>query len=356
MQSLSQTQTIDHFTDLAGMESLSARARQYDPEALKETARQFESMLLNLMLKNMRQAGSVFAEGNMFDSSETRMYQDMFDQQISLSLSQSGGIGLAEIIEKQLQKNWPNDEDLSNHKPGIDMPKYESIKIDASHIKSQDKSEMLESLSPRTSLYDPALKTQGIHDITKKTKKPISQGSFDSVENFVRKLAPLAIRTAKQLGVNPKVLLAQAALETGWGKKVITDAQGNSSFNLFNIKAGSRWQGDTVNKSTLEYSQGVAKKEHATFRAYSSFEESFSDYAQFLKNSPRYQTALKSGNQFIAELQNAGYATDPLYAEKISRVGKIIADMQLTDERKQPSNNNQKSVDIPLDDGGYHGG
>ena len=136
-------------------------------------------------------------------------------------------------------------------------------------------------------------------------------------------LAPYAEKAAERLGVDAKALLAQAALETGWGKAVICHPDGTSSNNLFNIKADGRWDGERVAKQTLEYRQGVAAKEMAQFRSYSSLEESFNDYADFLTGSPRYADALKQGGDsaaYVEALQEAGYATDPAYAEKIKRI------------------------------------
>ena len=143
---------------------------------------------------------------------------------------------------------------------------------------------------------------------------------FASPEDFVRRLLPAARATAEELGVDPRVLVAQAALETGWGKAVIQRDDGSSSHNLFGIKADSRWSGDTVHASTLEYEEGVVMRRREPFRAYASFADSFSDYLTFLRENPRYGEVLdRTGDPqgFVEGLQQAGYATDPKYAEKI---------------------------------------
>ncbi|NOZ53409.1 MAG: flagellar assembly peptidoglycan hydrolase FlgJ [Gammaproteobacteria bacterium] len=148
-------------------------------------------------------------------------------------------------------------------------------------------------------------------------------GQFNSPESFVTSLWPLAQKAAQQLGVAPKVLLAQAALETGWGKAVNKDIDGRSSYNLFNIKAGRAWKGETVAVSTLEYKDGLALREKALFRLYPSFQASFDDYVTFIKQSPRYQPALAKANDahaYARELQQAGYATDPDYSLKIINI------------------------------------
>jgi peptidoglycan hydrolase FlgJ len=152
------------------------------------------------------------------------------------------------------------------------------------------------------------------------TVEPVS---MNSPEEFTQNLWPYARDAAEKLGVAPEVILAQAALETGWGKKVSKQVSGESSYNLFNIKADVRWQGNTVSVPTLEYRGGVAVRETAQFRAYGSFAESFEDYVDFLKTGPRYQPALAvadDAHSFTRELSAAGYATDPEYSNKIMNI------------------------------------
>ena len=151
----------------------------------------------------------------------------------------------------------------------------------------------------------------------------------ESPDEFIRDLWPQAQGAAAELGVAPEVLVAQAALETGWGRSVSRGADGASSHNLFNIKADHRWGGEHVTISTLEYRDGVAVRERADFRAYDSFEESFRDYVDFLRANPRYGDVLANANDpqaYIQGLQDAGYATDPNYAKKI---GSILARYQM---------------------------
>lgn len=145
---------------------------------------------------------------------------------------------------------------------------------------------------------------------------------WDSSDTFVRTIWPHAVRAGAQLGVDPQVLVAQSVLETGWGEHVRRSADGNNSFSLFGIKADQRWQGDRVSVSTLEFRDGTMQKEKAQFRAYDCVAEAFEDYVDFIQSSPRYQSVVqKAGNDdYIELLQNAGYATDPDYAEKIERI------------------------------------
>ena len=136
---------------------------------------------------------------------------------------------------------------------------------------------------------------------------------------------PYAREGAARLGVEPEVLVAQAALETGWGQKVIRHADGRSSFNLFGIKADAQWDGERVTVSTLEYKDGVASRQRAAFRSYDSLAESVSDYVNFLRTNPRYQSALSQASDpeaFLSGLKDAGYATDPDYVGKISAIMK----------------------------------
>jgi len=146
---------------------------------------------------------------------------------------------------------------------------------------------------------------------------------FESPQDFVNALWPVAQDIGKQMGVEPKAILAQAALETGWGKHIIHDEQGNNSHNLFGIKADHRWNGSSAEVMTLEYRDGVPLKEKAPFRAYESYEESLKDYARFVGESERYQPAVENGHsikQYSEGLQQGGYATDPRYAQKIQRI------------------------------------
>src|SRR3569623_1362901 len=149
-------------------------------------------------------------------------------------------------------------------------------------------------------------------------------------EECVAAMWPAAQASARELGVDPRVLIAQAALETGWGRAVMQHGDGRSSHNLFGIKAGNNWSGASVNVATLEYRDGLAAKERANFRSYDSYEQSFADYVDFIKSQPRYREALAHGGdarRYLSELQSAGYATDPRYADKIGSIlqGEVLS-------------------------------
>ncbi len=280
----------DVYTDFNGLAKLKTEAKKDSQEALKEVAKQFESIFINLALKSMRDAK--LSDG-ILDSDQSQFFQEMYDQQLSVHLSGDPGIGLADLIVRQLSKGG-KDVDLQ----GTDLNAYRS-----NYVKSQNgKSDLVKSIT----------------ELKSETAVPIT-----SVAQFVKQLWPYAQQAASEIGVEPKVLMAQAALETGWGKFVINKSDGQSSFNLFNIKADKAWQGEKTIETTLEFEQGIGKKVQAGFRVYDSFQQSFQDYVQFLKNNPRYRDALKqteNPESYVKALQQAGYATDPEYAEKIMRL------------------------------------
>jgi flagellar protein FlgJ len=278
------------YTDFAGLTSLKAQARTDQGAALDKAAKQFESMFLQMMLKSMRQAK--LTDG-IFDSQSMDKYQEMYDQQLSVHLAEAGGAGLADVIKRQLA--------------GVN-----------SQVVQQGKD--IEAYRKQPVYMQPIMQTQ-VADVSK-TEKP--ELELDGKpETFISKLKPYAEKAAAALGIEPQALLAQAALETGWGKSQMKMADGKPSFNLFGIKADSRWNGKQANVSTLEFRDGIAKKERASFRAYDSYEDSFNDYANFIFENRRYQKAMKNTENpaaYFNELQQAGYATDPKYAEKIMSI------------------------------------
>jgi flagellar protein FlgJ len=169
----------------------------------------------------------------------------------------------------------------------------------------------------------PITGTSGAKDTTSAN----SSASSLSPEQFVKELWPCAEEAGKELGVDPRHLLAQAALETGWGKSLPCDANGKTSFNLFGIKAGDSWSGDSVSVRTLEFEGGVPMPKVAKFRSYDSAADSFRDYVALLRDNPRYAEALNTGSDtdaFANALQRGGYATDPAYAQKISAISQNL--------------------------------
>ena len=269
------------YTDFQGLADLRLAAGKDKDAALKEVANQFEAIFIQMMLKSMRDAS--LAEG-IFDSEQSDMYMGMFVQQIALDMSANGRFGIAEMLVRQLGGQASLETD-----PG-------------------GKNEVRSSAS------------EGAAFVLNQNDAGKTLPDFDSPTTFVKFMQPLARDAAEKLGLKPEVLIAQSALETGWGKKIIRNADGSSSHNLFGIKADLRWSGKIAEVSTLEFRDGVMKKELADFRSYSSFEESFNDYVEFITSGSRYHSALEhkgDAEKYIRGLQEASYATDPAYADKV---------------------------------------
>lgn len=358
--SASVSQIKDSYLDPNSLDPIKAMGRDRDPQALKEVAKKFEALFVQQMLKSMREANDVFGEGNYFDSQTTRFHRDMLDQQMVLNLTSGSGIGLADHFYKQMLQNYgtgmnpdsavvqenvgeltaPVEHKQSGNQSAdaIGTAELGSSGLDTwvdEFMRMSDNSDLRNMLSETESeradsevqiqqafnyLLTPALLAKPQFTRTTGGQK----ASISSTqENFVMMLKPHAEKAAAELNINPDVLIAQVALETGWGKHVIHDKQGGNSFNLFNIKAGSQWQGAKVNVSTLEYRDGIAANEKADFRKYSDYAESFSDYVQLMKNNSRYERVLEAGTNssaYAEALQSAGYATDPFYAKKIKQL------------------------------------
>lgn len=294
MSEIMQPALSDSYLDNTSLNKLKSRSVSTSQEGLKAVAAEFESIFVKMMMKSMRDASF----GNpLFDSDSAKVYRDMYDDQLSLDLSKSGGLGLADMMVRQLQQYMPKEKEENDITFKVNTPK-----IFDSNIKSRM------DLNATSHIETP-LKNDGA---------PIK-----TPQEFVEKLWPLAETASEKTGISPKVLIAQAALETGWGKYMVRKPDGQNSFNLFNIKADHRWDGDKAAISTIEYTGGVASKKQANFRVYDSFSDGFNDYVKFLQQSPRYSNALSVASddkRFVSSLQESGYATDPKYAQKIERI------------------------------------
>ncbi len=365
-----------NYNDLASLNAISNVGREDQDEALKQVAHQFESMFISMMLKSMRDANAAFEEDNPLNSNESKFYRQMFDDQLALSLSQGEGIGLADSIYRQLKdqfdvkdgnKDKPNQavpirefngaNPFSSLKPKLDLPQFQAqekgFELDDGHkvnalnshstvtLASQPASHNTQSQTVQEienkavqAVVPPKVEAAPVTHATKKEAAPLGpitkQSGFQTPQEFVDTLWPVAKKVSEEMGVEPKAIMAQAALETGWGKFIIHQADGNNSHNLFGIKADHRWDGAVARVSTLEYRNGLAQKEVAPFRVYDSYEHSLKDYAQFVKQSERYQNAIENGQSvkgYSEGLQQGGYATDPNYAKKIQRIahGDVLA-------------------------------
>jgi flagellar protein FlgJ len=339
---------------------------------IKKVAQEFESLFLNEMMKSMRKANEVFGEDNFMNSNESKTYQDMHDQQLAVTLSKNnGGIGLASVLERQLSqmKSGPKrvnpfaqvESPNATARAGAFKPAGEggAARDDSALLNQRRLSlpskltdRLLAGIVPATeaqplagSDWVPAQasavadgKPLGLNDSAAVSGRSVAQpplakgkSAFASAAEFVQTMLPLAEEAAQKIGVDARYLVAQAALETGWGKSIIRQADGSSSHNLFGIKAHGGWQGESARVLTTEYKGGEAVKEAASFRAYDSYRQSFNDYVSFLQGNGRYQEALAVTDKpesFVRELQQAGYATDPQYARKISQIARQMQTYQ----------------------------
>lgn len=292
-------QNSTFYADPASLGSLKLSAKAENPNALREAARQFESLFTQMMLKSMREAS--FGD-SLAGSDATDFYQEMHDSQLAIELSKGRGLGLADMLVQQLTKSGGRNDLQLAAAAGADRPilRTQPVESRATAVVNQ-------------SALGATRNDSGLH------------GSWPpaSREEFVRVLKPFAVAAGRDLGVDPDTLLAHAALETGWGKSIPNGADGACSFNLFGIKAGSRWPGATVGVSTIEFEAGMATRKVERFRAYESPADCFKDYAALLGNSSRYAAAKGAGSDAAAfghALHKGGYATDPDYARKLTAV------------------------------------
>lgn len=302
--------------DLKGLAELRVTARQNPREGLRAAAQQFEALFMQMMLKSMRDATP---QDGMFDSDQTRFFTSMFDQQLTQNLSGKGSTGLAQLLEQQLGRGLaPADEAAALQlRPPLAAPTRDPAA----------------PLSPRAPAPTWPAATGGASAPANAAASPAASAAeaansaASEAENagpraFVERIWPQALTASAETGIPAHFLVAHAALESGWGKSEIRRADGSPSFNLFGVKAGRRWSGDTVEANTTEYVGGVATATRESFRAYGSYAEAFRDYATMLRNNPRFSPVIgvTDGTVFARQLQQGGYATDPMYADKLTRI------------------------------------
>ena len=329
---------LTNYNDLSGLQSLKHDSNKEG--ALDAAAKHFESIFVSMMIKSMRDANKVFSEGNMLQSSESDFYQQMFDSQLAVSLSTSKGIGLAEVIKRQLSKDIRQDLPEPNTAFALNPSLNPELRPKKYSLDDYARQPFVSPLD--VSEIDNVVAKIDEHLEQLPALPQISAGhnvnemDFSSPDKFISSLYPYAKEVEQQTGIDARLMLAQSALETGWGQHQIAQSDGTPSFNLFGIKAQSGWQGAQAEITTTEYRHGVALKERASFRAYDSYKDSFQDYANFLKSNDRYKNALEhSGDpkSFALALQNSGYATDPNYANKISRIVDQYFDLTASPEK-----------------------
>ncbi|HWT69270.1 MAG TPA: flagellar assembly peptidoglycan hydrolase FlgJ [Pseudomonas sp.] len=402
------------YSDLNRLNQLKVGDKNSDAN-MRKVAQEFESLFLGEMLKSMRSATEALGKDNPMNTAEAKQYQEMYDQQLAVSMSrEGGGIGLADVLMRQMSKNKPlapgEAAALSAAKQEAakaaaqtpvaagtvavngplsrvngERPLWASRSVHAPSGEGTHRNDM-ELINQRRLALPPKLadrllaglvpsatttaknsiaavnSTQLPERVATTGSGPLYNGdwlanaqaassgplqiygramaqiplappkkAFSSADEFVNTMLPMAKEAADRIGVDPRYLVAQAALETGWGKSVMRAQDGSSSHNLFGIKAGNSWKGDSARAITSEFRNGQMVKETAEFRSYDSYKDSFHDLVTLLQTNNRYQDVVKSADnpeQFVRELQKAGYATDPNYASKISQIARQMTSYQ----------------------------
>jgi flagellar protein FlgJ len=275
--------------DAQSLGNLKMEAGKTTPAAIKETAKQFESLFMRELIKSMREASAVTKSG-MMDNPGSDLGTDLLDQQFAVQMSGQPG-GLSDLIAQQLTRQM-----------GTAAADKSASPEGAATVENPS------TLKPTSQLARPATKT---------VRAPTA-----NQVNFVRQHSDIASKIEKASGIPANFMLGQAGHETGWGQHQIKLKGGAPSFNLFGIKAGAGWTGKVAEVTTTEYVGGTPQKRIARFRAYDSYEDSFKDYSKMISESPRYAKVKEqtgSAHAFASGLQKAGYATDPEYAAKLSR-------------------------------------
>ena len=356
------------YSDLGSLNSIREQGLSDEYGAVKKAAKEFEAFFMNMMLKTMRQSAEVIGDNSLTGSEEEKMFIGMMDEQMSADLSQQGHLGIADLMMSQLSRQFETDnkneagtvfenervQRKNSHFPNtaathltpktttpeavtsVSMIPIVSTPTKVPAARTDDEVSKLEGVNSQRIGLTNTDKVVGKDRLTQDEAlthcsnsanlvKPEKKSLFDEVSDFITDLLPAAQSAAEKLNVDPRILIAQAALETGWGKFVMHDESGQPGFNLFGIKAGSNWSGDSIKINTLEVENQEFKKVNASFRKYEGFNESFEDYVNFIKQNPRYQKALAlahNAQDYVKELQASGYATDPNYANKIMRIFK----------------------------------
>lgn len=278
--------------DAQSLNDLKAKAGKDPAGNIRPVARQVEGMFVQMMLKSMRDA---LPKDGLFSSDSTRLYTSMYDQQIAQQMTAGKGLGLADVIVRQMQAAQGGEPQAPAQVP---------MKFDPETVTSYQNQALTQMV--RKAMPKP----------TPVSDEPFSGDSGD----FLAQLSLPARLASEQSGVPHHLILAQAALESGWGQRQIRRENGEPSFNIFGVKATASWKGPTTEITTTEYENGEAKKVKARFRVYSSYLEALSDYVGLLSRNPRYAavTTAATAEQGAQALQNAGYATDPQYARKLT--------------------------------------
>jgi len=357
--------TISPLSELGGLSRLSQAAARREPQAIDAVARRFEALFAEMMVSSMRTASL----GDPLFEGQNTMYRDFYDRELASRMTMGRGLGIADMLRKQLAPSPTPDTPAPDGQlaatpfalspPARPIGLHEAASTTRLHLPPAPASPPALGLNPprpalpQAPAYFPDPQLAAIGDIMAPYARGVvppvaiagfpeesvadpaqaqqaalaklSQAKAGTPEGFVAQVWPHAQAAAAELGVDPRMLVAQAALETGWGRSVMRGADGQPSHNVFGIKATGGWQGSEVKQSTFEFRDGVMQRERAAFRAYGSVAESFADYVRLVRDNPRYSEALQAGAdgpRFADALARAGYATDPQYAAKL----KAIAD------------------------------
>ncbi|WP_085705029.1 flagellar assembly peptidoglycan hydrolase FlgJ [Pseudomonas sp. B8(2017)] len=352
------------YTDLNRLSSLKHGDRDSDAN-VRKVAQEFESLFISEMLKASRKASDVLADDNPMNTETVKQYRDMYDQQLAVSMSrEGGGIGLQDVLVRQLSKNkgtpantspfpriegnaptlWGNKVAEPVHAAQSTATRNDVAALNSRRLALPSKltDRLMAGIVPSAASTNTAavpardgqqvakafaVPDNGLRILGLAVAQPplAPKKAFADSDEFVATMLPMAEQAARRIGIDPRYLVAQAALETGWGKSVMRNTDGSSSHNLFGIKATGNWEGGEARAITSEFRDGQFVKETAAFRSYDSYQDSFHDLVSLLQNNSRYQDAVKAADkpeQFVQELQKAGYATDPNYASKISQIAR----------------------------------
>lgn len=324
--------------DVQGFEGLRAQAASSPQQGLKTVARQFDAVFLNMMLKSMREATP---QEGLLDSHDGATYTAMLDQQLAQQLSNKG-VGVADALIKQLSRNAGVSQPTAGaggaaaalNALGVMDTAGASIggMGAAGGIGAEGNAAMMKALARAYSKAsaDGSLSrgAAGYSAASALTPPLHGDGSSSKVDAFVEKMAGPAQAASEATGIPARFIVGQAALESGWGKGEIRHPSGETSHNVFGIKANKGWTGKTVSTVTTEYVDGKPQKVVEKFRAYGSYEEAMTDYANMLRNNPRYASVLNNSHDaasFAQGMQRAGYATDPHYAKKLISIMRQMA-------------------------------
>jgi flagellar protein FlgJ len=328
---MSISNQTDFYLNFQQFGDLKLGARSGSDDAAKSVAQQFEGLFVQQMLAAMRSAAKIDTGQ---DSSYMNFYQEMYDKQLAQTVASQDRLGVAKMILQQM----PEIEAESGNPPTTPELDFAPVRVTALNpvvpaVKTTDvPPEMISPVDenpgrilPAVTQEIPAVRVSRVvnDDFAEVSRIEQANQRWQNPDRFIADILPQAQAAADTLGISARLLVAQSALETGWGKHTMKYADGRSSNNLFGIKTGPGWQGPSLQKPSLEFRDGILQSQVSHFRAYDTPAQSFADYVEFIHGNPRYQQALAQAGDdqaFIREIHRAGYATDPQYADKVLNI------------------------------------